>query len=166
MRRSPGDVRRAGTFRFGPPAAGGESPLLEFSATFTIDSSVGQVSGTKTAAGPATVRGCTEDPAQRFYGATLTAAYETTIVLPGGERCSDRGTASTSATLNAFGAGVSSESFGETFASSEGSALCGPTTARECTRERAVAAGFRNRGDRVAFLATQGRNEPGQNQPG
>jgi hypothetical protein len=161
-----GPFQESGTFRFGPPLPGGDSPLLSFTATFTINSAVGQVTGTKTAAAPATVTGCDEDtPPQRFYGATVTASYDATIVLPGGERCTDRGTALSSATLNDFGPGGSSENFGETFTSSQATALCTPATPRECTRERAVAAGFKNRGDCVSFLATHGKNEPGKNTP-
>jgi hypothetical protein len=161
-----GTFQESGTFRFGPRAPGGESPLLEFSATFTVTSPAGEVTGTKTAGAPATVTGCTEDaPPQRFYAATVTAGYEATIVLPTGARCTDRGTALTSATLNDFGSGASSENFGETFTSLQATALCPPATPGECTRERAVAAGFKNRGDCVAFLATEGKNEPGKNQP-
>jgi hypothetical protein len=94
----------------------------------------------------------------------VTASYQATIVLPTGERCTDRGTALASATLNDFGTS-SSENFGETFTSAQATAQCVPAARGECTRERAVAAGFKNRGDCVAFVSTHGKNEPGQNQP-
>lgn len=160
----PGTFQESGSVAFGP-GAHGESQVTAFQATFTIDSPAGQVTGTKTLADvPSGFTGCREVGDQEFLAAATAAAYEATIVLPSGARCTDSGTAETSVTSNDFGAGGgSSENFSEVFASDQAAAVCAPAGPRNCTRD---SAGFKNRGDCVAFFATEGSNEPGRNVPG
>ncbi len=135
--------------------------MTEFQATFSIDSPSGEVTGTKTLALPEGFTGCSEPDGQRFLAAAAVASYEATIVLPDGTRCTDTGTAKTSVTLNDLGA-VASQNFGETFQSAQGVALCGDFGREDCTKDSAV---FKNRGDCVAFFATEAKNEPGKNLP-
>ena len=160
----PGTFHESGSLAFGPGPQG-LAPVTDLHATFTIDSAVGQVSGTKTLAPvPSGFTGCREVDPERFFAGAATATYEATIVLPGGTRCTDSGTAATSATLNDFGPSIGrSENFSETFTSTQGAATCPPASREECTRD---SPGFKNRGDCIAFFATEGRNEPGQNLPG
>lgn len=158
----PGMFRESGSFSFGP-GEHGQSDVTDFQATFTIDSPEGQVTGTKTlAAEPSGFTGCREADEQRLFASATVATYEATIVLPDGTRCTDSGTAQVSATLNDFG-DQESENFSELFASTQGTAACPPASREECGDDPA---GFKNRGDCVAYFATEAKNEPGQNLPG
>jgi len=162
----PGPYEETGSYAFGPEDLLGNSTVTAFTATFSIDSPAGQVDGTKTiGAVPATAQGCLESGGDRFFAGGGVADYDAAIVLPDGRRCTDAGTAEHSTTLNDFASvGSSSENFFEGFTSGSPTAVCPPATPAECTRENAVAAGFKNRGDCVSFLATGGRNEPGKNE--
>ena len=157
----PGTFRESGSFTFGP-GEHGQADVTDFQASFTIDSADGQVTGTKTLLETASSTGCRVAEDERFFAGAALATYEATIVLPSGARCTDSGTAEVSATLNDFGE-QESENFSEVFQSAQGAATCPPTSREECGDDPA---GFKNRGDCVAYFATEAKNEPGRNLPG
>ncbi len=154
-------------------------PVMQFDATFTIDSAVGQVTGTKTFLrnAPLNLTGGVCDtehvpPPQNgtslFFQADTYTTYRATIHSLIGTS-TDSGEAFTASGGIVYiqpgfpnGGGGS---FLEQFLISTGPLL--PTSTEQCKGNgfESFGGAFKNQGDCVSFVVTGGKNEPGQNLP-
>lgn len=167
----PGTFTETGSFTMqGPPDAEGVSVLTDFQASFEIHSLVGEVTGTKefTGAVPGASTVCRQEPFRVFSGLAPTH-YEARIET-GGEAFTTEGEASSSLGYERFSTTLPPlADYSEFFITGtplEEAPPDQPTTKDECKKGGYQAFGFENQGDCVAFVATGGKNEPGQNVPG
>jgi hypothetical protein len=125
------------------------SPVDDFSASFTITAGTTTVTGTKTWAPPQSLGSCGPS------SGTITgqpATYEATIVTPSGT-FHDEGTASV-----VIQGGVVTETF---VSSLSAPTPLLPTSKEQCKKNGWQAFGvFKNQGDCVSFVATDGKNGP------
>ena len=146
--------------------------VTEFDATFRIDSPAGVVEGRKFL-NPERVAGLRQDAAcsslgpnrEAFEAIIQDARYEVTI----DGSFADRGLTALriEAVEPSQSGGDITGFFAEAFLSDlTQTEPIRPTTVEQCTKGGALTFGiFKNQGDCVAFVQTQGKNEPGQNQP-
>ena len=178
----PGTFHETGTITgvSGNPFFAIPGQILTFEAEFTIDSPVGQVEGTKSgplAGGPTTIFNCVDllnpnggGDLFSLQSSSVPESYEATITTPAGTS-SDSGRGVTTVTFNqarnpAGEVYLTQKGFYEEFSSTRPVV---PTTKEDCKHggwQNYPHLGFKNQGDCVAFVATQGKNEPGQNIPG
>ena len=146
----------------------GPRPITAFSATFTIQSAAGQVTGTKRLPTTTETTGRCQFIGD-FEGAVIDSSMCYEARLPTGD--TEHGVAQTFvATFNREGQQFTQE-FAETFTSkavdpARYTALCVgfPTSKDQCKNEgwRTFAPlGFKNEGDCVSYVATRGKNLPG-----
>lgn len=183
----PGTFEETGSFSIGPideEFIPGQfrGEVTHWQASFRIESAAGTVEGTKTiTASPFNKGACYNYGTEPFdrpndfagqAGAQLT--YEAIITLPDGTSYRDTGTSRVVMNFcnNQIGCGTStSNQFTETYVSTGLELLPppAPTSKADCKNggwQNYPALGFKNQGDCVSFVATEGRNEPGQNEPG
>jgi hypothetical protein len=160
-----GTYTESGTITFGPLTSNGAlpgelvGPIQNVEARFTINSALGMVTGDKrTLANLATgTAACLTGASSATPGATADDLCYT-ATLPDGSP--DSGTTNLSL--------VDSVQFSEIFASTTVSGCAQrPATADECKNGAWTTYDtlFKNQGDCVAFVETDGKNEPGQNVP-
>jgi hypothetical protein len=177
----PGTFTETGTATFGPEVGlfAGARALETFEAGFEIQGSDGTtVTGVKRMTGdplsetnPNNYAYCDPDRGGIFshhYEFAASVTYEARIQPPSGDPICDRGTGQVSGN-DAHSTPESGHgdvhNFGETFVSTS-SGPCGPQTTDDCMKDAwQTFPGFKNQGDCVAFVATGGKNEPGQNIP-
>lgn len=155
------------------PASGANRFVTEFDATFRIDSPAGVVEGRKFLS-PERLAGfrrsarCEDSDAtgRAVFDAIIEdARYEATIDGGFADRGSTALRISVAEPLQAGGdvTGFFVEAFRSDLLAPE---PIRPTTAQQCKKGGEMAFGiFKNQGDCVAFVQTQGKNEPGKNQP-
>jgi hypothetical protein len=155
-----------------PPYPGGGSfpfstPLLGFTAHFTIDSPAGHVEGDKHFQAQFSSGACrevTDIGNARFVGANLPlATYTAEITTSDGARYRDHGTTAVNVSIFRVEGAVRSGQLGEDFTSalSEPEPLS-PTSKEQCDDDGWKAFGvFKNHGDRVSFVKAAVPNEPG-----
>jgi hypothetical protein len=163
----PGTFTESGTATLGPvrPDGSGAAPLVGFKATFTIDSPAGQVAGSKEL-GPGdpsldSLGICTEPAGPHIVVAqSADLRYTAEIRTPDDKAFTDQGQ-----TGVAFSDQSGSTFFFELFRSDllEPEPLM-PSTKEQCKDGGYERFGFKNQGDCVRFVQTQGRNEAGKNQ--
>ena len=165
----PGTFHEEATLTMGAPDESGRRSLLSYEATFSIDSAVGQVEGTKTfdpSIAPLwfdTVEAaCIEDSGAWFineiHALTPQLAY-TAIVTTADGTFVDYGTAtlfySTFLVTEGPQAGITVDGFEERFRS-DGVApvLAAPTDIEQCMDGGYATFGFKNQGECVRFVVT------------
>ncbi len=166
-----GTFTETGTVTAGPLAAPPGAPaglllgtIQSLSANFTIETATGTVTGHKQLLDPVPsvnhfVLCSVGNPTGKNVISGATLCY--TARLPDGTI--DRGTSTIAILAFSF------PLFTETFTSDPSVGSCGaslPVSKDECKNGGWEAFGvFKNQGDCVSFVATQGKNEPGQNSP-
>jgi hypothetical protein len=195
----PGTFTESGTFTLSapepsPPPANVTTPrqVVSFSAEFTINSEIGQVTGTKSAEdvplGPEGFAGCEEDVpfadapgSEEFFEKIVTivqvsfAEYQARIETDEGVFI-DRGSSLVlveDANIEPLDPDLLpreefatfSEHFLERFDSTK--LVPAPITTEECKKKDGGFEnfGFKNQGDCVSFVETEGKNEPDKNVP-
>jgi hypothetical protein len=168
----PGTFTETGTVTFGPQPINGFGAVTSFTATFSITSALGTVTGTKSLAPTQStaVGFCNEIGGQ----VVLDASYVATISTPGGSII-DEGQANgtqfnicpNTATCGTIGSG---SAFYESFLSDQVTVLPppAPTSAEQCKNggwATFATLSFKNQGDCVSYVQTHGKNEPGKNNP-
>ena len=181
----PGTFEETGTIVFAPgianplapedPAPPFGQPVTQFTAKFTIDSPAGQVTGTKKlSVDPASAGECFQGGNEEVIDsiAFLKGTYEALIKTPAGT-FRDEGITVIDYTIGTRLDPETQEpngTFGyfiETYAST----LTAPELVLPVTKEACMRKDFRNfpdarnQGDCVSFVATDGKNELGQNVP-
>lgn len=166
----PGTFTEEGTITFevANPTTGFDVNVTGLEAEFRIDSLTGVVTGTKTFDSPSGAVGdyCVSEEEFRFGGTAL-LSYEAEIETPLG-RYRDEGISVLSLVKDTGADGQPYELFREPFISSlDRPVALLPTTREACQGGgHKLFPGFKNQGDCVSFVATEGKNEPGRNQPG
>jgi hypothetical protein len=169
-----GTFQESGSIRLGAPFSGPTGPVrntLEFTADFQIDSPFARVEGRKFVTGmPVSASICGGFPGNEIVLIDVQVRYEAIIRPATGGSFFDEGASRVSASATALPAAVATLSpatFLEVFASdlTESRRLL-PTDVAECKDGGyQVFAVFQNQGDCVSFVATNSKNEPGQNIP-
>jgi hypothetical protein len=160
----PGTFTESGTVKLGDfDRAIGLQPVLEFTASFTIDSPAGRVQGTKQLA---LSGGGLCSPTLPFFSAIafLTASYKATITTSAG-KFRDEGTADTTVFDAVAGTAANPQELaglGEAFASTLTETIPAfPTTKDECKDGGWESYGvFKNQGQCVSFVANGGKHAP------
>ncbi|MDX6449462.1 MAG: hypothetical protein QOK32_849 [Gaiellaceae bacterium] len=141
----------------------GLQPILEFTASFTIDSPAGHIEGTKRLS---VSEGGICDTVPPFYAgiAFLTASYTATITTPAG-KYRDEGTAETVVYDASTGQASNPQVYfglGEAFASTLTETVPAlPTTKDECKNGGWQTFGvFKNQGECVSFVSNGGKKPP------
>jgi hypothetical protein len=160
----PGTFTESGSVTFGP-----QSPLAtvtSFQARFTITSSAGTVTGTKTLAANPTeaVAFCNQIGGQ----VVVDTSYQATITTPTGS-ADDQGTANgtqfnlcpDATTCGIIDSGLTFfEAFNSTQITQNPSAPTGIDDCKQGGWKNYPALGFKNQGDCVSYVATRGKNPP------
>ena len=169
----PGTFDETGTFTMvGPPVTEDLLVLTGFQAEFTINSTVGQVEGTKsfTGAVPGASTTCRAAPLRVFSGLAPTH-YEAMINTTAGAFATE-GEANSSLGYEEAAPGNPLADYSESFLTGTPPVELPPNapTDKEACKKGGFKTfpelGFKNQGDCVSFVATKGTNEPGKNVPG
>jgi hypothetical protein len=184
----PGTFTESGRVTLGPeitdPQSGPLRPITGFDASFTISSGTNTITGAKTLRGsyptgpvdlgpgfgvaPQMDIGQCED-ANVAVGTIRTDSFQSLVsyqanIQSGSSTSCDKGEGFVIGSLQDFSSGQTSGNFDEAFTST---GACAPTTTQHCNKDGWKAYGvFKNQGDCVSYVATHGKNEPGQNIPG
>ena len=150
----PGSFRESGSFTTDPKGF-----LTGFSSTFTITSTAGTVTGTKSLSsqGDPSVASCVTGLGQdKEIDVSVVTTYRATI--PGGGQ--DTGTATMNVTDDLAGGNVQVLSLGESFGSA--GAPPPPTSKAQCKDGgwRSFGTMFKNQGDCISYVVTGGKNTP------
>ena len=175
----PGTFEETGTIVFAPgipfplapedPGPPFGQPITQFTAKFTIDSPAGQVTGTKKLAVNRLSAGdCRNESGGELVSsiALLNGTYEALIKTPAG---TFRDEGITAIDIDGF-TRPGEETFGY-FVETYVSTLTAPVLVEPVTKEECKGKGFKNfpnatnQGDCVSFVATDAKNELGQNIP-
>lgn len=174
----PGTFQESGTLTFGPIMdEAGQSYVTSFQANFRIESPVGIVYGDRTLIPDDTIMEpsgyCTHrvNPDYDYMITTFQAAFTWEVTITTADSVyAESGTGSGSGYQ--YTAGQSTGLVNARFTTSTTGepvfvAARTPTAAEQCKANGFTQYGiFKNQGDCIAFVATVGRNEPGQNIPG
>ena len=142
----PGTFTESGSFTTG---SGGS--LTAFSSTFTITSTAGTVTGSKSLSGDTAKATCRQDPSEAIFVSAFNLPTTYTATINGAQRSAGTATVSMEGFLG------EGPIFSENFASVGVVQL---TSKERCKDGGWQSFGFKNQGDCVSFVATGGKNPP------